>query len=55
MAIPLLEAIDLEGKDLSTDALLTQHAFARYLVEKRKAHYSYRFGAARPVADGDPP
>jgi predicted transposase YbfD/YdcC len=38
MAIPLLEAIDLEGKDITADALLTQRKLARYLVEERKAH-----------------
>lgn len=41
MAIPLLEAVDLQGKDITADALLTQRRFARYLVEKRKAHYSF--------------
>src|SRR5206468_9143554 len=35
-AIPLLEAIDIEGKDVSGDALLTQRELATYLVEKRK-------------------
>ena len=41
MAIPLLEAIDIEGKDISADALLTQRAFADYLVGKRRAHYYF--------------
>ncbi len=41
MAIPLLEAIDIEGKDISADALLTQRAFADYLVRERKAHYHF--------------
>lgn len=39
--IPLLEAIDIEGKDITVDALLTQREFATYLVEKRKAHYYF--------------
>jgi len=41
MAIPLLDAIDIQGKDISTDALLTQQALARYLVEDRQAHYYF--------------
>lgn len=41
MAIPLLDAIAIEGKDISADALLTQREFARYLVEDRQAHYHF--------------
>jgi predicted transposase YbfD/YdcC len=41
MAIALLEAIDLHGKDISADALLTQRQLARYLVEERQAHYHF--------------
>lgn len=37
-AAPLLDAIDIEGKDITADALLTQRALAEYIVE-RKAHY----------------
>jgi predicted transposase YbfD/YdcC len=40
-AIPLLEAIDIKGKDISADALLTQRAFANYLVRERQAHYYF--------------
>jgi len=40
-AIPLLDAIDIEGKDISADALLTQRKLADYLVAKRKAHYHF--------------
>ena len=32
MAIPVLETIDIEGKDITADALLTQRASAEYLV-----------------------
>jgi predicted transposase YbfD/YdcC len=39
MAIPLLDAIDIEGKDITADALLTQRNFADYLVSLRHAHY----------------
>jgi predicted transposase YbfD/YdcC len=38
MAIPLLETIDLEGKDVTADALLTQRKLAEYLVQERQAH-----------------
>ena len=48
MAIPLLEAIDIEGKDLSADALLTPRLFARYRVEERKAHYYFTVKANPP-------
>ena len=41
MAIPLLDAIDIQGKNITADALLTQREFARYLVEDRKAHYHF--------------
>ena len=40
MAIPLLEAIDLEGKDITADALLTQRELADYLV-RRGGHYHF--------------
>jgi predicted transposase YbfD/YdcC len=48
MAIPLLEAIDIEGKDISADALLTQRPFADYLVRERKAHYSFTVKGNQP-------
>ena len=41
MAIPLLEAIDIEGKDITVDALLTQRKLADYLVQQRHAHYYF--------------
>jgi predicted transposase YbfD/YdcC len=41
MAIPLLDPIDIQGKDISADALLTQRELAEYLVTKRKAHYYF--------------
>ena len=41
MAIPLLEAIDIEGKDVTADALLTQRKLAEYLVQERHAHYHF--------------
>lgn len=41
MAAPLLDAIDIEGKIVSADALLTQRDFAEYLVVGRHAHYHF--------------
>jgi predicted transposase YbfD/YdcC len=40
-AIPLLDAIDIQGKDVTADALLTQRKIAHYLVRERKAHYHF--------------
>jgi predicted transposase YbfD/YdcC len=40
-AIPLLDAIDIQGKDITADALLTQRKIADYLVRDRKAHYHF--------------
>jgi predicted transposase YbfD/YdcC len=40
-AIPLLEAIDIQGKTITADALLTQRELARYRVEDRGAHYHF--------------
>jgi predicted transposase YbfD/YdcC len=41
MAIPLLDTIDLEGKEVTADALLTQRKIADYLVTQRRAHYHF--------------
>jgi predicted transposase YbfD/YdcC len=40
-AIPLLEAIDIQDKNITADALLTQYKIANYLVDQRKAHYHF--------------
>jgi predicted transposase YbfD/YdcC len=40
-AAPLLDSIDIEGKTITADALLTQREFARYLVEQRNADYHF--------------
>ncbi len=37
-AIPLLDSIEIAGKTITADAVLTQREFARYLVEQRGAH-----------------
>ena len=41
MFIPLLEGLDIAGKTVTADALLTQRKLARYLVEQRGAHYLF--------------
>jgi len=41
MAVPLLDSIDIQGKVVTADALLTQRNFADYLVRERKAHYHF--------------
>jgi predicted transposase YbfD/YdcC len=48
MAIPLLDDLDLCGKDLTADALLTQRNLADYLVDTRKAHYHFTVKANQP-------
>ena len=47
-AIPLLEAIEIAGKEVSADALLTQRELADYLVTKRKAHYHFTVKGNQP-------
>ncbi len=49
MAIPLLDAIDIEGKDITADALLTQRKLAAYVVEERKAHYHFTVKGNQPT------
>ncbi|MEW5980654.1 MAG: ISAs1 family transposase [Acidobacteriota bacterium] len=53
MAIPLLDAIDIEGKVITGDALLTQRPLAVYLVEKRKAHYHFTVKGNQPTLLSD--
>jgi len=48
MVAPLLDAIDIEGKDISCDALLTQRQFADYLVNERQAHYHFTVKGNQP-------
>jgi predicted transposase YbfD/YdcC len=48
MAIPLLDAIDIQGKNVTADALLTQRKLAHYLVKERKAHYHFTVKANQP-------
>jgi len=53
VAIPLLEAIDIEGKVITADALLTQRELANYLVLKRKAHYHFTVKGNQPTLLAD--
>jgi predicted transposase YbfD/YdcC len=48
MAAPVLDTIDIEGKDITADALLTQRQFAEYLVKERKAHYYFTVKGNQP-------
>jgi predicted transposase YbfD/YdcC len=48
MAIPLLDAIDIAGKEVSADALLTQRRLADYLVRERQAHYHFTVKGNQP-------
>jgi len=41
--------IDIEGKEISADALLTQRKLADYLVAERKAHYHFTVKANQPT------
>ena len=52
-AIPLLDAIDIQGKDITADALLTQRELARYLVEQRHAHYHFTVKGNQPTLRQD--
>lgn len=53
MAIPLLDTIDIEGKVITADALLTQREFAIYLVLQRKAHYHFTVKGNQPTLLAD--
>lgn len=52
MAIPLLEGCDIAGKDVTGDALLTQRALARYIVD-RQAHYHFTVKGNQPALQRD--
>jgi len=47
MAIPLLDALDICGKHITADALLTQRELAQYIVQ-RGAHYHFAVKANQP-------
>ena len=52
MAIPLLDGCDIAGKDITSDALLTQRALASYLIE-RQAHYHFTVKGNQPTLEHD--
>ena len=53
MFIPLLEGLDIAGKTITADALLTQRKLARYLVERRAAHYLFTAKDNQPTLSAD--
>jgi predicted transposase YbfD/YdcC len=52
MAIPLLESIDITGKTITADALLTQRKIAEYVVE-HDAHYLFIAKDNQPTLAAD--
>ena len=52
MATPLLEGCDIARKDVTGDALLTQRALARYIVE-RHAHDPFTVKGNQPTRARD--
>jgi len=48
-----LDAIDIENKDITADALHTQWKLAKYLVEERKAHYHFTVKSNQPTLLND--
>ena len=54
MAIPLLDTVEIKGKVITTDALLTQREFANYLVVlERRAHYHFTVKGNQPTLLAD--
>jgi predicted transposase YbfD/YdcC len=47
-AILLLDAIDIQGKIITADALLTQREIAEYVVKERNAHYHFTVKGNQP-------
>ena len=52
MAIPLLEACHIAGKDITGDALLTQRTLASYIVAQQ-AHYPFTVKGNQPTLERD--
>jgi predicted transposase YbfD/YdcC len=52
MVIPLLDAIAIQGKTLTVDALLTQRKFAKYVVN-READYHFTVKNNQPTLRED--
>ena len=53
MVIPLLDAIEVSGRDITADALHTQRKLATYLVEQRQAHYFFSVKGNQPRLQAD--
>lgn len=53
MFIPLLEGLDIAGKTITADALLTQRKLARYVVAERGAHYVFTAKDNQPTLLAD--
>jgi predicted transposase YbfD/YdcC len=53
MCIPLLDEMDIAGKTITADALLTQRRIARYLLEQRNAHYLFTVKENQPTLLAD--
>lgn len=53
IAAPLLEPLDIEGMNITADALHTQRSFADYLVGERKAHYFFIAKNNQPTLRSD--
>ena len=47
-AAPLLDTLEIKGRTITADALLTQREFARYLVEDREANYHFTVKGNQP-------
>jgi predicted transposase YbfD/YdcC len=52
MAIPLLKACDIKGRDITGDALLPQRAIATYVIQQ-DAHYSFTVKGNQPELERD--
>jgi len=48
-AAPMLDAIEIAGRTITADALLTQRELARYLVEDRGANYHFTVKGNQPL------
>ena len=53
MAIPVFESCSIAGKDITSDAILTQRKIATYVVEERQAHYYFSVKSNQPTLERD--
>ena len=44
-----MDAIEIQGKTITADALLTQRELAKYLIETRQAHYHFTVKGNQPT------